>query len=498
MDDLQVLKSKAINGSLWGILERFSIQIIQFIVGIILARILGPKEFGLNAITVVFAGVIQAIIDAGFEKSIIYQKEIRSIQISTIFYVNLLLGLLMTSILFIAAPFIAIFFKEEMLTPILRVVSAGIVISALGQTQRTLLLRDLKFKKLSYTQILSTLTGGTAGVILACNGFGVWSLVYSILISQTISLIIYWIKAGWYPQWQFSFKSIKVMMPYGSKILMTSILYYFNLQFINVIVGRNYNTVQFGLFNRGAKLPELITATIQGIIVKMAFPVFSKLQDDNIKLTYVFKKALTVTAFFLFPLIIIVFTCSKNLTILLFTEKWSGSIVFLELFCIIRLFDPIIGIYKETLLAKGKASLLFRIFLFIAVLNALLILVLINFGLINLLIGCLGSMVIQYIIYMHFISLQLDVKISTQFGWLLPYLIIFVSTILLLKLENIYFISLHLSLIFDLCWKVVSIVFIYIFLAFQCKINEVRFLLESVKKIKKDVVNFIKIKMALN
>ena len=245
-------------------------------------------------------------------------------------------------------------------------------------------------------------------------------------------------------------------------------------------------------------MPELITATIQGIIVKMAFPVFSKLQDDNIKLTYVFKKALTVTAFFLFPLIIIVFTCSKNLTILLFTEKWSGSIVFLELFCIIRLFDPIIGIYKETLLAKGKASLLFRIFLFIAVLNALLILVLINFGLINLLIGCLGSMVIQYIIYMHFISLQLDVKISTQFGWLLPYLIIFVSTILLLKLENIYFISLHLSLIFDLCWKVVSIVFIYIFLAFQCKINEVRFLLESVKKIKKDLVNFIKIKMALN
>lgn len=498
MEDLQALKSKAIKGSLWGILERFSIQIIQFVVGIILARILGPKEFGLNAITVVFSGVIQAIVDAGFEKAIIYQKDIRNIQINTIFYVNLLIGLFMTTILFTAAPFIAHYFNDQVLSSLLRAVSIGILIGAFGQTQRTLLLRDLNFKKLSYTQILSTLTGGIAGVVLACNGFGVWALVYSILISQTISLISYWIKADWYPQLQFSFNSIKQMVPYGSKILMSSILFYFNLQFINLVVGRNFNKEQFGLFNRGAKLPELITATIQGFIIKMAFPVFSKLQDDNIQLTNVFKKALCATAFFLFPFLIIIYTCSRDLTILLFTEKWSGSIVFLEWFCFIRLFDPLIGIYKEAILAKGKASLLFRIFLFVAILNTILILILVKFGLIYLLIGCLASMVVQYIIYMYFFSVNFNVKIVRQIGWLMPYLVIFVSTILCIKLEHFYLKNYHLNLIMDLFLKVISIVLIYIFLSVQFKIDEVKLILETSSKFRKRILHFIKLKIALS
>lgn len=498
MEDLQALKAKAINGSLWGILEKFSLQIVQFIVGVILARLLGPKDFGLIAITLIFTGIIQAITDAGFEKTLIFQKEIRSIQISTIFYVNILLGVLMTIILFITAPYIAIFFKDQMLGSILRVVSIGIIVSALAQTQRTLLMRDLKFKKLSYTQILSSLMAGITGVVFAYNGFGVWSLVYSGLISQFVSMLSFWIKSAWYPKIEFSYKSINGMIPYGGKILLASILYYFNMQFNNMVVGRNNNKEELGLFNRGSKLPELVTSTIQGIIGKMAFPVFSKLQDNNKQLTNVLKKTLSVTAFFLFPFLIMMFTCSKNLTILLFTEKWSGSIVFLEYFCIIRLFDPFISIYREAILAKGNAGLLFKILLFVSIFNAILILVLIKFGLIYLLMGTLASIIFQYVIYMYFFSVQLQVKITEQIGWLMPHFIIFIITTLLVKLQNYFLINLHLSLLVDLICKIVSIVFIYTFLSIQFKLNEVKLVVETTIKLKKMAMGFLKLKMVVN
>lgn len=497
MDDLKELKSKAINGSLWGILERFSLQIIQFVVGVILARLLGPKEFGLIAVTMVFSGIIQAITDAGFEKTLIYQKEIRSIQISTIFYVNFFLGMLMTIIFLTLAPFIASFFKDQQLIPILRVVSIGIIISALAQTQRTLLMRDLKFKKLSFTQVLSSLISGIMGVVLAYNGYGVWALVYAGLISQFISMVSFWIKSAWYPKLEFSYSSIKGMIPYGSKILFASVLYYFNTQFNNMVVGRNNNKTDLGLFNRGSKLPELVTSTIQGIIGKMAFPVFSKLQDDNNQLIRFFKKTLGVTAFVMFPFLIIIFNCSTNLTILLFTEKWSGSIIFLEFFCIIRLFDPLISIYREAILAKGNASLLFNILLFISITNAILILVLIKYGLLYLMIGSLVSVIIQFGIYVHFVSIKMEVKMTKQISWIAPYFLIFIITTLLVKVGSYLMLNLHLNLLLDLIWKVISILLIYILLAIQFKLDEVKLLIETTLKLKKIGLDFLKIKVAL-
>ena len=163
MSDKENLKSKAISGSIWSLVETFSVQIVQFIVGVVLARILEPKDYGLIALTGIFTSISAAITDGGFEKTLIQKKDISPIQISTIFYINVMLGAFMTLLLIVIAPFISTFFKAPALTPILQVISFGILLTSLAQTQQTLILKELQFKKISYIRIATSLIGGVTG-----------------------------------------------------------------------------------------------------------------------------------------------------------------------------------------------------------------------------------------------------------------------------------------------------------------------------------------------
>ncbi len=219
------LKSKAIKGSIWSLIETFSVQIVQFIVGVILARLLEPKDFGLIALTGIFTSISTAITDGGFEKTLIQKKDLLPIQISTVFYINIILGAFMTILLIIAAPFIADFFNAPPLTSILQVTSIGIFLTSLYQTQRTLILKDLYFKKISRVRIITSIIGGVTGVILAFSGFGVWALVYSSLTPQICGVLFYWFRSHWYPQLKFSFSSVKPLLPYGLNVLGSSIFF---------------------------------------------------------------------------------------------------------------------------------------------------------------------------------------------------------------------------------------------------------------------------------
>src|SRR6185312_13466814 len=219
MADFQDLKSKAVTASLWAIVEKFSLQIVQFVVSVILARILEPKDYGLIALTAIFTTLSGAIIDGGFEKTLIRAKILQPIQVTSVFYVNLFLGCLLTAILLVTARPIALFFRAPALAPVLQVVSLGLPINALTQVQRVLLMKELRFRKISIAQIISSLAGGVTGIVMACRGMGVWALVGSLLVFQAVTLVIFWIRSDWYPSFSFSYSSIKDMLPYGSRIL---------------------------------------------------------------------------------------------------------------------------------------------------------------------------------------------------------------------------------------------------------------------------------------
>lgn len=475
MTDIKDIKTKAVKGSVWSFIEKFSLQIVQFIIATILARLLGPKEYGLIALTTIFTGICAAIIDGGFEKTLIKQKELSSIEINTAFYLNMVLGLTLTVIFIFISPAIASFFQEPGLTIILQVVSLGLIIESLSQVQRTLLIKELNFKKITYSQVTSSVITGATGIIFAYQGLGVWSLVYSALIGQLVRLIFYWTRSDWYPGLQFSIRSIRSIIPYGINVLFTSILFFVIQQFNNFIVGKFYTREQLGLFNRGARLPELTLGILQSVVVKLSFPLFSKLQDDTPQLQNALRKTTKLIAFIAIPMLTILLLNAEELTILLFTEKWRGSIIFLECFCVIKFFEPIIAVEKEMLLARGQSKLLLWLSIILAALEIILILAFMKYGILYVILATFISKAVQYIIYIIAVSRNIELAWYTQLKWLLPYLAISIPLYLLDKPCH-YLLSLlnwENSMLMKASLKVITSLLLYYTLAYKIKVDEI-------------------------
>jgi O-antigen/teichoic acid export membrane protein len=456
------------------LIETFSTQIVQFVVGVILARLLGPKDYGLIALTGIFTSISAAITDAGFEKTLVQKKDLTGIQISTIFYINILLGLLITMVFVITAPFIAIFFNEPKLTVVLQVTSIGILVTAFGQTQQALLIKEIQFKKISYAKIISSIVSAIVGLVLAYSGFGVWALVFSGLSFQTSNVLFFWIQASWYPQLKFSFASVKSMLGYGMNILASSIFFFLNQQFNNFVVGKFYTKAQLGLFNRGNKFPDLIVSIIQSVVLKMSLPLFAKLQEDPARLREAVKKTDKVIAFVSFPLLILLLVKAEDITIFLFTEKWRGSIIFLQLFCVVKLFEPFITVQRELLLSQGKAGLLLKIFVATSVAEMVLIFAVIKFDIIYVVISSLVCRAAQYLTYLIISSNRLQANWIDEIKWLQPYIIIttLMSGIVLLLEYLLHLGNINLPLFIKLSVELLLGISAYAFLAFKFKIEE--------------------------
>ncbi len=492
MDEKKDLKSKAIKGSIWSLVETFSVQIVQFIVGIILARILEPKDYGLIALTGIFTSISAAITDGGFEKTLIQKKDLLPIQISTIFYINVMLGIFMTLVLIVSAPFIADFFNAPALTPILQVISLGILLTSLAQTQQTLILKELNFKKISKVRIATAIIGGITGLVLAYNGFGVWALVYSMLVPQIFRVLFFWIRSAWYPQLKFSFSSVKSLIPNGLNILASSIFYFAIQQFNTFIVGKYYSKEELGFFNRGRTFPELVVTILQTMVLKMSLPLFAKLQDQPAELLETVKKTNKIVAFISFPLLVLLLIKAEDLTIFLFTEKWRSSIIFLQLFCVVKLLEPFISIHRELILAQGLSKLLLKLFIILSLGEIILVFFIIKYGIIYLVAATFISRVSQYITYTVINSKRLGNTWINELGWYTPYVLI--TGLMALVIVSIDFGLAHLGikipLIIKLPAELIFGVVIYGFLAFRFKVTEVTLM--------NSVLNMITQKLGIN
>ena len=424
MADFQDLKSKAVTASLWAIVEKFSLQIVQFVVSVVLARLLEPKDYGLIALTGIFTSLSAAIIDGGFEKTLIRAKTLEPVQIDSVFYVNLILGLLLMGVLWSSAGAIAVFFHEPGLGPVLRIVSITLPLSGFTCVQRVLLMKELRFKKISLAQIASSSAGGVVGIVMALKGAGVWALVGSLLTVQIITVVIFWIKADWYPRLHFSYAAIKDMLPYGTNIMFVSLLFFLMLQFNTFIVGKFYNNTELGFFNRGGRLPDLLVSLVQSIVLKLAFPLFAKVRDEKEQLQEVLRRTTQMVAFICFPLLALLFVNAYDITLVLFTAKWIPSVIFMELFCFITLLEPFIVIYRELILAKGHAKLMMRIFVLTSAGEIALVLFLARFGIMYVVVASIISKAIQYFVYLGCSSRISGISWKHDLSWITPYFLI--------------------------------------------------------------------------
>ena len=335
------LKQKAATGLVWSFIDNFSKYGFQLIIGIILARLLTPSDFGLIAMITIFTSLSQALIDSGFSQALIQKKVCSSKDYSTVFYFNFFISTLLTAILFFCSPLIADFLNTPNLESIIKMLSIILIIDSLVIVQRTQLTKKINFKLQAKVSMIGNICSGLGAVLLAKNGYGVWSLVFKQIIYSTINTCLIWYWNKWWPKLIFSKKSLSNLFNFGSKLLYSRII---SIVFENIhllVIGKYFSVSQLGFFNQADRIKKLPSQNISSTIQRVTFPILVEIKDDLeiLKLNYI--KILRSVMFVTFILMLGLGAVSNSLIIALLGEKWAESIIYLQLLVFIGMLYPI-------------------------------------------------------------------------------------------------------------------------------------------------------------
>jgi teichuronic acid exporter len=355
------LKYSAYRGIIWSAVEKFSVQGGQFIIFIVLARLLMPEDFGLIGMLAIFIAVSQTLIDSGMERGLIQKQNRTSVDFSTVFVFNFLISLGIYCILFFSAPLIADFYKTPQLVSLTRVLTINLVINSLAIVQRSKLLINIDFKSLAVINFISVIVSGGIGIICAYSNMGVWSLVIQNLLRSFISVMMLWAKASWRPSLLFSKRSFHELFGFGFKLLLSGVYAQALNNIYNIVIGRAYSAVNLGYYARGKQFAELSAGTVALILNQVTFPILSSLQDDQKRMISVYIQVVRMTAFIIFPAMTLLSFLAEPLVLLLLTEKWLPMVMLLKLMCFVYIFYPISAINMNILNAIGRSDLFLKV-----------------------------------------------------------------------------------------------------------------------------------------
>jgi len=414
------LKNKTIGALFWSFFERISQNGIQFVIAIILARLLAPAEFGLIAMLTIFMAVAQSFIDSGFGQALIQKKNATHIDECSIFYFNILVGFLAAGLLCLAAPWIAGFYNQPLLVPLTCVLSLNLIINAFGMVQTVLLTKHIDFKTQLKVSVIATFFSGTIGVTMALNGFGVWSLVAQSLGSNFFRTILLWFFNTWRPSLIFSYASLRGMFAFGSRLLASGLLdtVFRNIYF--VVIGKLFSPIALGFYSRAKKLQQLPVNNISSIVSRVTFPVFSSVQDDKPRLKRGVRKALIMLVMINFPMMIGLAIVAKPLVLVLLTEKWLPCVPYLQLLCVVGMLYPLHVINCNVLIAQGRSDLLFRLEILKKILIVIAITISYRWGIMAMIYGQIATSSLAYFLNAYYTGKMLDYPITKQIRDLMP------------------------------------------------------------------------------
>lgn len=357
----QDLKSSAIKGAFWTALEKISRQVIQFIIGIILARLLLPEEFGIVGMLAIFIAVAQTFSDSGLASALIQKKDCSDEDYSTVFYFNVIVALCLYAVIFFTAPLIAEFYHMPVLKDVARVVALSIIISSFTTVQNTRLTKGLRFKEQSFISMTSMLATGIVGLVFAFNGFGVWALVFQALAGQVCTSISIWIISKWMPKFVFSKESFRQLWGFGYKILVSSLINTIYTNIYTLVIGRSFSSTDVGYFNRGKQFAFLPVQIVQDMAIKVNYPILAKVQDDNERLLRAYRKLMSIPLYLLYPILIGLATMAPWLIPLLIGDKWIPCVPILQILCLGYMFTPLTHLNLNLLYVKGRTDLVLKL-----------------------------------------------------------------------------------------------------------------------------------------
>lgn len=374
------MKKSLVNGMLWNAIEKIVVKGSAFIIGVILARILSPSDYGLIGMLSIFIALSNVFIESGFAKALIQNKDRKDIDFSTAFVTNVSISIVIYLLLFFAAPYIANFYNEPFLSLITRVLSLNFILGAFNIVHRAKLMADVDFRSLAIINFGGTIIGGCVGVVLAYMGYGVWALVFQTLASTFSMMFLFPFFSKWTPSLRFAKQSFHRLFNFGSKLLVTGVVTTIVNNLTTILIGRYYKSEALGYYTRATQYSELAAYTINDVFNATTFPVLSSLQDDRERLIYIYRRILFYTALVTFPLLTLFALLAEPLVVIMLTDKWLPCVVLLQILCFARMFTPISSINMNLLNAIGRSDLFMKLDLFKIPYTLLAIVIAIPFG----------------------------------------------------------------------------------------------------------------------
>lgn len=475
---MTINRASIITSLIWKFMERLGVHGIQFVLQIILARILLPEDFGIIVLVVVFITVANVLVQSGFNIALIQKKETDELDYSTVFWVNLVFATVLYIILYLVSPVIANFFNESLLANVLKVLALTLFLGAISSIQLSILSKTMQFRKQFWGNLLGVLISGFAGVWLAYEGYGVWSLVVQQLLAQLCIVVIFFIFLDWRPQFVFSKDRAKILFNFGWKLLVAALIDTIYTNSRSLVIGKMYSSTMLAYYNRGEQLPSLIVNNINGSVQSVIFPALSAYQEDKVKVKNLVRRAVTLSSFIIFPMMAGLAAIAEPIIKVLFTDKWLESVPFVKIACLYFAFWPLHTANLQAINALGRSDIFLKLEIKKKIVGVLILIFTIPFGVYAIALGMvLGSIISVFINAAPNRSL-LGYTYVEQFKDIFPNLIISSLMFIFVFMLN----YLDISDLLKLPIQIISGVLFYIIASVFLKVESMNYIIKIMKK----------------
>lgn len=475
------LKIKTVKGTFWSGLDSFASQGIMFLVGLVLARLLTPHEYGLIGYITILTAIFNSIVDSGFSSALIRKKNIRAIDYNTAFIFNIIISILLCAAMFLLARPISRFFNEPQLVQLIKAMSVIVIINGLAIIQRTNLTRNVDFKTQTKASLISSISSGIVGIGMALYGFGVWSLVGQQITRQLLNTVCLWILNKWLPRFEFSWQSFRELFNFGWKLLASGLIDTIWKQVSNMVIGKYYSTSSLGQYTRGQQFADIFSANMTSIIQRVSYPVLSSIQDERDRMKEGYRKIIKVTMFLSFVLMFGLAAIATPLLTVLIGRQWMEAAHYLQILCFSMCLYPLHAINLNMLQVQGRSDLFLKLEIIKKIIAIGPILLGIFMGIDWMLYGWIITGIISYLLNAMYSGNMIGYSIPAQVRDILPSFAI--AAIMAILVYLLQFIELQpiVTLLIQLCLGTAIII----------SVSEL-FKLEEYIEIKGIVLSFIK------
>ena len=384
-------KRSVITNFIWRLLERGGTYVMNFIVSLVLARLLEPSLYGSIALVTAITTILQVFVDSGMANSLIQKKDTDDLDYSSVFYFNLVFCLVLYAGLFLAAPLIGRVYHDMSLVPVVRVLGLTIVVSGVKNVQQAYVAKTMQFRRFFFATLGGTIFSAVVGITLAWLGYGVWALVFQQLLNVTVNTAILWLTVGWKPRRMFSWQRLGGLISYGWKLLVSQLLDTAYLKLYQFIIGLRYSTADLAFFNKGDQFPNLIMENTNASLDSVLLPVLSSEQDNRERVREMTRRAIRVSTYVLMPLMAGLAACAEPLIRFLLTDKWVPCVPYLRLFCLYYAIWPLHTSNLNAIKATGHSGIFLKLEIIKKVLETAILLVTMRYGVMAITLGLLVS-----------------------------------------------------------------------------------------------------------